>query len=175
MTLETIKNLKPETIFVPNRKMQDMFEPDSIWIDTIFEDANNGLARFWFADILNESFGFEEVTFFLVVGENLYAFNFIENTIWYKKLDDMVDGYTLIPVGFNPAIHSITELISDRLEDLEYYDIEKSGVQNDIYIGKLLLMLIATLSSETINIVRVKSLWEFVKEKLQLTGNFEDE
>ena len=175
MTIEVIKNLKPETIFVPNQKMQDMFQPDSIWTDTIFEDANNGLARFWFADILNESFGFEEETFFLAVGENLYAFNAIENTIWYRKLNDMVDGYTLIPVGFNPAILSITELISDRLEELEYYDIEKSGVQDDIYIGKLLLMLIATLSSETITIVQIKPLWEFVKEKLQLTGSFEDE
>lgn len=169
MTLEAIKNLKPKTIFVPNRKMYDMFQPDSISTDTIFEDANNGLARFWFAD------GFEEETFFLAVGENLYAFNFRENTIWYRKLNEMVDGYSLIPVGFNPAINSITELISDRLEDLEYYDIETSGVQNDIYIGKLLLMLIATLSSETITIVQIKSLWEFVKEKLQLTGNFEDE
>ena len=175
MILEAIKNLKPETIFVPNRKMYDMFEPDSISTDTIFEDANNGLARFWFADILNESLGFEEETFFLVVGGNIYAFNSIENTIWYRKLDDMVEGYSLIPVGFNPTIISITELISDRLEDLEYYDIETSGVQNDVYIGKLLLMLMATLSSETINIVHVKPLWEFVKEKLQLTGNFEDE
>lgn len=175
MTLETIKNLKPGTFFVPNQKMHDMFQPDSISTDTIFEDANNGLARFWFADILNESFGFEEETFFLAVGENLYAFNSIEETIWYRKLDDIVEGYSLIPVGFNPVIHSVTELILDRLEDLEYYNIETSGVQNDVYIGKLLLMLIATLSSETINIVRVKPLWEFVKEKLQLTGNFEDE
>lgn len=175
MTLDTIKNLKPETIFVPNQKLQDMFQPDSIWTDVIFEDSYNGLARFWFADILDESFGFEEETFFLVINDNLYAFNFIENTIWYRNLNTNVEGYELIPVGFNPAIHSITELISDRLEELEYYDIEKNGIQKDTYIGKLLLMLIATLSSETITIVQIKPLWEFVKEKLQLTGNFEDE
>ena len=175
MTLEAIKNLKPETIFVPNRKMQDMFQPDSIEIDTLFEDENGNLARFWYADILNESIGFEEETFFLVVGENLYAFNFIENTIWYRKLDDMVEGYTLIPIGFNPVINSILELIWDQLEYLDCYNMEKNSIQKDRYIGKLLLMLIATLSTETITIVQIKSLWEFVKEKLQLTGNFEDE
>lgn len=164
------KLMEPKNFFIPNAKMQDMFQPDSISMDFIYQDTVGNFVRIWMADILNEQFGFEEESLFIKIDNKLYAINLIENKVWLKLNDH--DGYETLNVEFNPVIHTLIELMAEKLEELEYYNFEKSGVQYNLYIGQLILMLIATLSPLTTNITTVPPLWQFVKGSAGLDWDF---
>lgn len=175
-----ISSLVVENIFIPSKKFEDMFKPDSVEADLFIVDeyqgsTKNTQARMWFSNVYDESIGAELDALFLTIGKKLYVFEDIEGLCWVRDLESEVEGYTQISSNklgcsnfINYFLNIYNEVAEESVKSGRIKKEDKWLISDDLNLQILPLLFIACTNTEIANENLTVS--EFVGVFKELTG-----